>query len=157
MCHNNNWHTVIRIDILWQTSHSEYMSFDHLQMPATTGWISNRVGMTSLGSLLHILLCFQFVPPQNLLYVCFCFANLLARSRPFLQINSYFIYEAQYFFSVGKFLSDIRSGTLVFWLFDKFQQHCYIHILCPPSCLSSWKSTNSQHRDWIFEKCIYAY
>ena len=49
MCHNNNWHTVIRIDILWQTSHSEYMSFDHLQMPATTGWISNCVGMTSLG------------------------------------------------------------------------------------------------------------
>ena len=94
------------------------MSFDHLQMPATTGWIFNRVGMTSLGSLLHILLCFQFVPPQNLLYVCFCFANQLARSRPFLQINnnSYFIYEAQYFFFSRKiFVGHLvrHSGVLI--------------------------------------------
>ena len=54
------------------------MSFDHLQMPATAGLISNRVGMTAL---LHILLCLEFVPPPNLLFFTFVF--VLPRLPPF--------------------------------------------------------------------------
>ena len=150
--------TVIRIDILWQTSHSEYMSFDHLQMPATTGWISNRVGMTSLGSLLHILLCFQFVPPQESALRLFLFCQLIGQGRGhFCRLIVISFMKPNIFFQSENFCRTFGSGTLVFWLSDKFRQHCYIHILCPPSCLSSWKSTSSQHRDWIFEKCIYAY
>ena len=47
-------------------------------MPATASLISNRVGMTAL---LHILLCFEFVPPPNLLFFTFVF--VLQRPPPF--------------------------------------------------------------------------
>ena len=50
-------------------------------MPAMAGLISNRVGMTALYGLLRILLCFQFVPPQNLLFFTLIF--VLQRPPPF--------------------------------------------------------------------------
>ena len=77
-----------------------------------------------------ILLCFEFVPPPNLLffYVCFCFAKATAI---FLQIMSY---RARYIFWGGgrKFLSVIWSCRLAFFvghfeknvrLSNKFRQH----------------------------------
>ena len=88
------------------------MSFDHLQVPATAGRIFNRVGMTALCRLLRILLCFEVVPPPNLLFFTFVF--VLPRPSPFfcgLRVS-----ELDIFFSVGKFLSDIWSGTLAFFV-----------------------------------------
>ena len=77
----------IRIDIVWQNdrSHSSasacLLSFDHLQMPAMACLISNRVGMTALYGFLRILLCFEFVPPPNLLFFTLVF--VLPRPPPF--------------------------------------------------------------------------
>ena len=104
MCHNNNWHTLWSdrhslinvtqwVQVIWPSSNA---SHDRLDFQPC--W-NNR----ALCSLLPILLCFEFVPPQNLLYVCFCFANYLARSWPFLRITSYFIYQARYFFQSENF------------------------------------------------------
>ena len=42
-------------------------------MPAMASRIYSRVGMTALCSLLRILLCFEFVPPPNLLFFTFVF------------------------------------------------------------------------------------
>ena len=74
-------------------------------MPAMAGRISNRVGMTALCSLLRILLCFEFVPPPNLLF--FMFAFVLPRQPPFF---------AGYELPSSIFLSDIWSVTLAFFV-----------------------------------------
>ena len=50
-------------------------------MPAMAGLISNRVGMTALYGLLRVLLCFEFVPPPNLLFFTLVFVS--QRPSPF--------------------------------------------------------------------------
>ena len=142
--HNNNNDITfsIWIDFVWRsrsrqavyrsrsrtvTQLSKKCMSDVIQMPATAGRISNRVAMITLCGLLRILLCvamitlcgllrillcFELVPPPNLLL--FTFVYVLPRLPPFfLRVTCY---RARYFFSVGKFLSDIWSGTLAFFV-----------------------------------------
>ena len=112
--------------------------FDHLQMPA--GLISNRVGMTAL---LHILLCFEFVPPPNLLFFTFVF--VLPRPPPFfaryeLPSSIFFFWSENFCRTFGpadwRFLSDImkkcpivrqvrRISTALGYLFNA--HHIYEH------------------------------
>ena len=120
----------IRIDIVWRShrSHSSasasLLSFDHLQMPAMAGLISNRVGMTALYGLLRILLCYEFVPPPNLLFFTLVF--VLPRPPPFFAGSE--LPSSIIFFLVRKFLSDIWSGRLAFFVghFEKMSD-------CPTS------------------------
>ena len=114
----------IRIDIIWQSHRSNssasacLLSFDHLQMPAMAGLISNLVGMTALYGLLCILLCFEFVPPPNLVFFTLVF--VLPRPPPF--------FAGPIICFVRKFLSDIWSGRLAFFVghFEKMS-------ICPTS------------------------
>ena len=99
--HNNNniWHNIFDLDRLCLTKYgsscqavyprsgsrtvtqlSKCMS-DVIQMPATAGPNSNRVGMATLCGLLRILLCFELVPPPYLLFFTFVF--VLPRPLPF--------------------------------------------------------------------------
>ena len=84
---------------------------DHLQMPAMAGLISNRVGTTALYGLLRILLCFEFVPPPNLLFFALVF--VLPRPPPFFAGSE--LPSSIFFFLIEKFLSDIWSGRLAFF------------------------------------------
>ena len=99
------------------------MLFDHLQMPATVGLISDRVGMTAMCGLLRILLCFEFVPPPNLLFFTFVF--VLPRPPPFF-CGVYELPSSIFFFWVGKFLSDIWSVRITFFVghFEKKMSDC---------------------------------
>ena len=63
-------------------------------------------------ALLHILLCFEFVPPSNLLFFTYVF--VLPRPPPFFA--GYELPSSIFFFLVGKFLSDIWSGRLAFFV-----------------------------------------
>ena len=63
------------VDIVWWRSRSECMSFDHLQMPTTAGWISNRVGMNdcSVGFASYFAL-FSVCSTSESALRLFCFA-----------------------------------------------------------------------------------
>ena len=88
------------------------------------GLISNRVGMTALYGLLRTLHCFEFVPLPNLLFFTLVF--VLPRPPPFFAGSR--VTELDNFFLVGKFLSDIWSGRLAFFVghFEKMSD-------CPTS------------------------
>ena len=110
------------------------MSLDHLQMPATAGLISNRVGMTAL---LHILLCFEFVPPPNLLFFTFVF--VLPRPPPFFAgyelPSSIFFFFGQKIFvghlvrQTGVFCRTLWKNVRLSDKSDEFRHHCHVRCL----------------------------
>ena len=142
--HNNNniWHNIFDLDRLCLTKYgsscqavyprsgsrtvtqlSKCMS-DVIQMPATAGpefqpcWNGHFVRFASYFALFWA--CSTSV--SAFLYVCFCFATAAAI---FCGLR---VTELDIFFSVGKFLSDIWSGTLAFFVghFEKLSD-------CPTS------------------------
>ena len=75
----NNWHTLGSGSTFFDKRHT-VTQWVHVIWPSSNA-SHDRLDFQpcwndrALCSLLRILLCFKFVPPQNLLYVCFCFAN----------------------------------------------------------------------------------
>ena len=101
-------------------------------MLAMAGLISNHFGMTALYGLLRILLCFEFVPPPNLLFFTFVF--VLPRPPPFFagsELPSSIIFgggSENFCRTFGPadwhFLSDILKNVRLSDKSDEFRQHC---------------------------------